>query len=150
MIVLIVLFGSWLLFRAAGALGVQALAPWVTSCRWALAVMLLFTASAHFTKMRDDLLRMVPQWVPWPKAMVAFTGVCEILGAIGILLPQTRQLAGILLILFFIMVFPANIRAAKEAITLAGRPATQLWLRLPMQLLFIGLIWWVTGHPDFH
>jgi uncharacterized membrane protein len=144
MIVLIVLFGSWLLFRAAGAVGVHALDSWIASCRWALALMLFFTATAHFTRMKGDLLRMVPKWVPWPQAMVLFTGVCEIMGAIGILVPQTRQLAGILLILFFISVFPANIRAAKEEITLAGRPATQLWLRLPMQLLFIGLTWWVS------
>jgi len=106
--------------------------------------MLFFTATAHFTSMKEDLLRMVPTWVPRPRLAVAFTGVCEILAAIGIQLPQTRRAAGILLILFFIAVFPANVHAARSGAPLRGRPATPLWLRLPMQLLFIVLAWWVT------
>lgn len=72
------------------------------------------------------------------------TGLCEILGAVGILVPGTRRLAGILLILFFIAVFPANVHAARSGASLGGRPATPLALRLPMQLLFIALAWWVT------
>jgi uncharacterized membrane protein len=144
MIVLLVLFGSMLLFRAAGLLGVEALNSWVTSARWALAFMLSFTAVAHFNKMKEDLTRMVPPWVPWPRQIVFFTGVCEILGAIGILLRPTRELAGLLLILFFIAVLPANIHAAKADLSIGGQKATQLWLRIPMQLLFIGLAWWVT------
>jgi uncharacterized membrane protein len=38
--------------------------------------------------------------------------------------------------------FPANVNAARKQLTLGGRPVTPLWLRLPMQLLFIGLLWW--------
>ncbi len=144
MAVLIVLLGSLLLLRGAGALGVAPLYSWVAAARWALSLMLFFTATAHFTSMKKDLLRMVPTWVPRPRLAVAFTGVCEILAAIGIQLPQTRRAAGILLILFFVAVFPANVHAARSGAPLRGRPATPLWLRLPMQLLFIVLAWWVT------
>jgi uncharacterized membrane protein len=76
--------------------------------------------------------------------MVFFTGLCEIAGAIGLVIPATRLAAGIALILFFIAVLPANIRAARANVTLRGRPATALWLRVPMQILFIGLAWWST------
>ncbi len=144
MAVLIVLLGSLLLFRAAGALGVEALDSWLAAARWALALMLLFTAAAHFTRMKEDLVRMVPPWVRWPRQVVALTGACEVLEAIGILAPATRQLAGILLIVFFIAILPANIHAARAGAFLGGRPATPLWLRIPMQLLFIALAWWVT------
>lgn len=144
MAVLIVLFGSLLLFRAAGALGAAALDSWVAAARAALAAMLLFTSAAHFTRMKEDLVRMVPDWVPAPRRVVALTGLCEILGAAGILVPGTRRLAGILLILFFIAIFPANVHAARSGASLGGRPATPLALRLPMQLLFIGLAWCVT------
>jgi uncharacterized membrane protein len=106
--------------------------------------MLLFTASAHFTPMKEDLIRMTPQWVPQPRAMVFVTGLCEIAGAIGLVVPMTRRAAGIALILFFIAVMPANIHAARAGVTLRGRPATPLWLRLPMQILFIVLAWWST------
>jgi uncharacterized membrane protein len=142
MLVLVVLLAAWVGFRGAGALGVEAFASWPAAARWALAVMLLFTASAHFTSMREDLVRMVPRWVPWPRAVIYFTGVCEVLGAIGLLVPAVRGYAGIALIVFFIAVFPANVRAARDEVSLRGRPATPLWLRAPMQLLFIALTWW--------
>jgi uncharacterized membrane protein len=86
----------------------------------------------------------VPSWMPAPRLTVYLTGVCEILGAAGILLPATRRWAGLALILFLIAVFPANVKAARENLPVAGRPATPLVLRLPVQLLLIGLLWWST------
>jgi uncharacterized membrane protein len=144
MAVLIVLFASLLVYRAAGALGVEWLDSWQTAARCALSTMLFFTASAHFTRMRDDLVRMMPPSFPWPRALVFFAGLCEIAGALGLLLPLTRRAAGFALILFFVVVFPANVRAARSGLTLRGKPATALWLRAPMQLLFIFLAWWAS------
>ncbi|HWR54734.1 MAG TPA: DoxX family protein [Bryobacteraceae bacterium] len=143
-IVLAVLLSSWLVLRAIGAAGVQRLASWRDSGRWALAMMLLFTASAHFTSMRHDLARMVPEWVPSPGAVIFVTGILEIAGAVGILLPRTRGVAGICLCLLFAVMFAANVKAAREGLRLGGSPATPLVLRLPMQVLFIWLAWWST------
>jgi uncharacterized membrane protein len=144
MAVLIVLFASLLVYRGAGALGLHWLDSCQTAARCALSTMLLFTASAHFTRMRDDLVRMMPASFPWPRALVYFTGLCEIAGAVGLMLPLTRRAAGFSLIVFFIVVFPANVRAARSGVTLRGKPATALWLRAPMQFLFIFLAWWVS------
>jgi uncharacterized membrane protein len=144
MLVLIILVASILVFRGLGFAGAPAFASWSADVRDGLAVMLLFTASAHFTPMKEDLIRMTPGWVPWPRAMVFFTGLCELAGAIGLVIPATRTAAGIALILFFIAVLPANIQAARARITLRGRPPTPLWLRVPMQILFIVLTWWST------
>jgi uncharacterized membrane protein len=144
MLVLIVLFASILLFRGLGIAGAPAFASWSADVRDGLAVMLLFTATSHFTPMKEDLIRMTPRWVPRPRAMVFFTGLCEIAGAIGLVIPETRRAAGFALILFFIAVLPANIQAARGSVTLRGRPATPLWLRIPMQILFIVLAWWST------
>ncbi len=93
MIVLFVLLISLLLYRAIGALGVAALATWAGATRYALATMLIFTASAHFTKMKHDLVRMMPDWIPRPMALIYFTGVCEIAGAIGLVLPYLRHIS---------------------------------------------------------
>jgi uncharacterized membrane protein len=142
MLVLFILVASILVFRGLGFAGVSAFASWPSAVRDGFAVMLLFTASAHFTPMKEDLIRMTPRWVPWPRAMVFFTGLCEIAGAIGLVIPMTRRAAGIALILFFIAVLPANIHAARAGITLRRRPPTPLWLRVPMQVLFIFLAWW--------
>jgi uncharacterized membrane protein len=142
MIVLFVLLISLLLYRAIGALGVAALATWAGATRYALATMLVFTASAHFTKMKHDLVRMMPDWIPQPLALIYFTGVCEIAGAIGLLVPNVRQPAGIALIVFFIVVFPANVKAARTGVGMGGKRPTPLWLRASMQVLFIALTWW--------
>jgi len=142
MIVLFVLLISLLLYRAIGALGVAALATWTGATRYALATMLVFTASAHFTKMKSDLVRMMPEWIPQPLALIYFTGLCEIAGAIGLLLPRVRQAAGLALIVFFIVVFPANVKAARSGVGMGGKRATPLWLRASMQVLFIALTRW--------
>ena len=144
MAVMVVLVGALLVFRALGAAGLRRFATWKEATRHALAVLFLFTASAHFTSMRHDLARMMPKAVPWPEAMVAFTGLCEIAGALGLLVPRVQRMAGIALIAFLLAVFPANVRAAREGVRLGGRPATPLRWRVPMQALLIGLVYWVT------
>jgi uncharacterized membrane protein len=142
MIVLIILFASCLVLRGIGALGVTALATWQGSACYALAVMFVFTGIAHFNRMKHDLVRMVPAVFPRPLLLVYFTGVLEFMGAAGLLLPRLRSLAGICLIGLLIVLFPANVHAALTGATLAGKPASPLWLRTPMQALFIGLLWW--------
>jgi len=144
MLVLIVLLVSWLAFRAIGAAGVHALATWQDSARYALVVMFLFTATAHFTKMKHDLARMIPTYLPRPLLIVYVTGVLELLGAAGLMVPPVRTLAGICLIVLLIGMFVANVNAAQKAVTLRGKPATPLWLRAPMQVLFVALLWWST------
>jgi uncharacterized membrane protein len=145
MIVLVVLFASWLILRGIGALGVSALATWHDSVRCALAVMFVFTGIAHFNKMRHDLVKMIPSFFPRPMLIVYITGICEFLGAAGLLIPKFRALAGICLVLLLIGMFTANVNAALKGVTLAGKPVTALWLRTPMQILFIGLVWWASS-----
>jgi uncharacterized membrane protein len=134
MLVLIVLLAAWLVFRAIGAAGVHVFASWQHSALYALAVMFVFTATAHFNKMKHDLAQMIPSSFPRPLLIVYITGVLELLGAAGLVLPQFRRLAGICLIALLVGMF----------ITLRGKPPTPLWLRAPMQILFIALLWWST------
>jgi uncharacterized membrane protein len=139
---LIVLVVVTLLAHMAGRLGVTSLRDWAAATRLGLAAMFWFTAAAHFNSMRADLIRMVPPSIPHPEVMVTFTGVCEILGAIGLLLPPTRKIAALALILMLIAVLPANIHAAQSGVMLRGAPPTPLVPRVALQLLFIALIWW--------
>ena len=140
---LVVLVIVTLLARLAGQLGVVPLRDWAAATRVGLAVMFCFTAAAHFNSMRPDLVRMVPPAVPYPEFMVTFTGICEILGAIGLLVPRTRRVAAIALILFLLAVLPANIHAARSGVTLRGAAVTPLVPRIAMQVLFIAVVWWV-------
>jgi uncharacterized membrane protein len=145
MTILVVLFTSWLIFRGLGALGISAFASWQASALYALAVMFAVTATAHFNKMKHDLAQMIPPFFPQPLWIVYVTGVLEFLGAVGLLLPATRPLAGICLIALLAGMFIANVNAAVKGMTLRGKPVTALWLRTPMQILFIALLWWSTS-----
>lgn len=142
MAVLLILVVSCLIFRGLGFAGIAAFTSWHASARDALSLMLVLTGISHFTFMKEDMVRMMPPAIPSPRAMVYFTGICEIAGAIGLLLPDFRTAAAYALIAFFLAVLPATIHAARAGVTLRGKPATNLWLRIPMQILFIAIAFW--------
>jgi uncharacterized membrane protein len=138
------LLASLLVFRTLGALGVEPLSDWRNAAACALALMFLFTASAHFTSTKRDLVAMVPSVFPRPELLVSVTGFLEVLGAVGLLVPATRSFAGIGLVLLLVAMFPANVAAARKQVPLRGKPPTPLPLRLFLQLVFIGTTWWAT------
>ena len=70
MLVLLVLVSSIVILRLVGEVGIQSLDSWAAATRGGLAVMLVFTASAHFTTMKEDRVAMVPSWVSWPRAAI--------------------------------------------------------------------------------
>lgn len=142
MVVLFILIISFLIFRGIGFAGVAVFASWQASARDALSLMLIFTGVSHFTFMKEDMVRMMPPSIPWPRAMVYFTGVCEIAGAVGLQFPEFRRAAAYALIAFFVAVLPSDIHAARGRLALRGKPATNLWVRIPMQVLFIAIAAW--------
>lgn len=147
--VVFILVISFLLLRGVGLLGVERLSSWRAAGLGALAIMFLVTSTSHFTSMKYDFAAMIPEPLPNGLWVIYLSGVLEIAGAIGLLIPRTRWLAGIGLVLLMVAVFPANVNAALEGIPYGGEAATPLWLRAPMQLLFIGMIWWtsIKEHP---
>lgn len=148
MVVLIVLVVVTVLARLAGWLGVAFLNGWAPAIRLGLAAMFCVTAVAHFNSMRPELVRMMPPGIPNPEFMVSFTGICEILGAVGLLVPRTRRIAGVALILFLLAVLPANVLAARAGLTLGGSPVTPVVPRVALQFLFIALLWWSAVRED--
>lgn len=144
-----------LLFRLLGALGVGRFATWRVSTLHGLAVMLVFTASAHFAPSalgpmpgHQDLVAMVPSFVPFPRFAVYATGVLELAGAAGLVRAATRPAAGVGLAVLFVLMLPANVHAAVSGIDLNGEPATPLWFRIPEQLLFIAIALWAAYVPQ--
>ena len=139
---LIVLVIVTLCARLAGQCGVAQLRHWAAAIRVGLAVMFCFTAVAHFNSMRPDMVRMVPAFVPNAEFMVTFTGICEVLGGIGLLARRTRRIAALALMILLIAVLPANVNAALSSITLRGATPTPLIPRIALQVFFVALLWW--------
>jgi uncharacterized membrane protein len=135
-----VLVITTLLLRIIGAAGVGLLSSWIWCLRGGLAVMFLLAASAHWGKQRRELIAMVPRVFPNPDLMVSVTGVLEILGAVGLLIQAVAPVAAACLAMLLIGLFPANIRAARERLTIGGRPATALPLRTLLQVVFIAAV----------
>lgn len=127
---------SFLLFLGLGRAGVALFADWQSSQRFAVSAMFLLTASAHFTRTREDLVRMVPPRFQRPELLVTLTGILELAGAVGLVIPATAQLASIGLLLLLLVMFPANVHAARAGLTLRGKPVLPLPIRTGLQLFF--------------
>ena len=106
--------------------------------RIALAVMLLFSGSSHFYK-TDEMLQMMPDFLPNKLNLVYLTGVLEIVAAVGLLINRFAKLTSIALILFFIVILPANVIGSMKRVELGGMQygPNYLYFRIPLQLLFI-------------
>lgn len=137
MVPFIVLAASFLLFRALGALAIPSFRSSVTSLRWALSVMFLVTAAAHFGARRPDLVRMVPPSFPEAELLVTLTGVAELLGAAGLLVPRLAPWAAAGLALLLVAMFPANVHAARAGLMIGDAPVTPLVPRAVLQVVFL-------------
>jgi len=89
----------------------------------------------------EPFLTITPGWVPWPETVIQLTGVAEIAGAVGLLIPRLRRAAGIGLALYAVCVFPANIKHAIDQLSAGGVPLG--WGYHGPRLLFQPVIvWW--------
>ena len=142
---LIIMLGAWLVARLIGATGLWLNADsWTGALRIALAAMFVFTAVSHFhPRTRSDLVRMVPASLPAPALLVSATGVLELVGAIGLMVPRALPAAAYGLMALLVAMFPANVQAARKELRIAGRRAMPLLWRLPLQLFWIGALWWI-------
>jgi uncharacterized membrane protein len=100
----------------------------------------LFAGLMHFVKPRP-YVAIVPDLLPRKREIVAVSGVAEIVGGAGVLIPATRRVAGWWLIATLLAIFPANINMAVNAERFRMVPEPLLWARLPLQGLLIRWVW---------
>jgi uncharacterized membrane protein len=119
-----------------------------TAVRWLITVAMVTVGVLHFVR-PDDFVTIVPDVLPAKLALVYVSGVAEIAGGLGLILPATRRWAAWGLIALYVAVFPANINMAVNQLPLGDQVLApwQLWARLPFQLVFIALAYWMT-RPD--
>ena len=117
--------------------------------RGVLAVCIIIVGITHFTH-PEQYARIVPPQLPYPVGLVYISGVFEILGGIGLMIPFISVAAAWGLIALFIAVFPANINQAINSIPIDGIPHHPIlyWVRLPFQAVLIAWAWWYTRKPE--
>ena len=101
---------------------------------------------AHFTN-TQFFVDIMPPWIGYHEEIVYISGVFEILGALGILFPATRQWAGNGLLLLVICVTPANVHMWLNPELFPDVPEAFLSVRLVVQVALLALIWWCTRTP---
>lgn len=107
---------------------------------WIMTGFYLIGGIAHLA-LTDKFLLIVPDWVPHPRQTIILTGLCEILGGIALQIPRLRRVAGAMLALYAICVFPANLKHALEGIHVPPVP-NSWWYHGPRLLFQPVLVWW--------
>jgi uncharacterized membrane protein len=112
--------------------------------RYVIAILFVIGGILHFIN-ADLYLKIMPPYIPWHLAMVYISGVAEIAGGVGLLVPSLRKPAAWGLVALLIAVFPANVYMAVDRIHVTSRPIPQalLWARLPLQAVMIWLVLFV-------
>lgn len=106
-----------------------------------ISLFFLIGGIAHFV-LTDFFVKAMPDYLGYQYELVIISGVFELLGAIGILIPKTRLLAGYGLIALCVIVFPANINMSLHPDQFTDISEVLFYIRLPLQFLFIWFIWW--------
>lgn len=112
---------------------------WRAALRWLLVLVYLVAGVGHLLR-PEFFLAIMPPWVPAPALVIAATGVCEILGAIGLLLPRWRWWAGVMLAAYAVAVFPANVHHAFGGVD--GAVALGWGYHVPRLLFQPVFVWW--------
>jgi len=113
----------------------------------------VFVGLLHFVN-EETFLAIMPPSLPRPLFWVYLSGVFEIVGGLGLMVPKLRRIAGWGLLALLVAVYPANIHMAVNEVYLPGMDGEpwMLWARLPFQFVFAGWVLWAAEiwpkHPQ--
>ncbi len=117
--------------------------------RWLLGAFMIFMGVSHFAR-PDLFLRIMPPVLPAPLLLVYVSGLFELLFGVCLFIRPLRVFAALGLIPLYVAIFPANVYMAFEGVQIDPAnpmPEWVAWARLPFQLVFIGLAYWLS-RPD--
>ena len=139
----LIIIAAAVILQFAAKIGLNQQKSFRENARLATGFAFIFSGVSHFL-MPGKFMEMMPPVLPAPLFLVYLSGVFEILGGIGLMIPATQSHAAIGLVLLLLAVFPANIYVALNNVQLGGvmNYAVYQWLRLPMQLVLMAWVWW--------
>jgi uncharacterized membrane protein len=107
--------------------------------RLVLGIAFIGAGINHFVMPKPYEGIVPPRMKSQARNLVAISGVAEVAGGVGVLLPFTRRLSGLGLVALLMAVFPANLHMARNPEEFRKIPRLALYLRLPLQPL---VMWW--------
>lgn len=107
--------------------------------RGALSALFIAAGANHFLQPRAYERIVPPSLQERAHGVVVVSGIAEIAGGVGVLVPSTRRLAGAALVALLAAIFPANLYMAREPERFRAIPRWALYARLPLQPL--AMIW---------
>jgi len=110
----------------------------------AVAAFFTFAGIGHFTN-AAFFVAIMPPWLPAHVELVYLSGIFEILGGVGVLFARSRTIARYGLLALLVAVYPANLHMALHPDAFPDLSVAALYLRLPMQFVIAGIVWWATG-----
>ena len=108
--------------------------------RWMLAAAYLAAGILHIA-IPAPFLGITPAWVPFPREIILFTGLCELVGAVGLMTTRFRWWAGVMLAAYAVCVYPANVKHAIDQVLVAHEFGS-LWYHVPRLLFQPVVVWW--------
>lgn len=124
----------------------RARSPWYLAALAFVFLWFFVGGVAHFVFTEMEM-RIVPPYIPWPRAVVLVSGAFELLGAIGLLWQPTRRAAAWGLFALTLAVTPAHIYMLQQPGLFPAVPFWALVLRLPLQAMLLALIAWLALRP---
>lgn len=108
--------------------------------KWLLGVAFIAAGVLHFMY-AEFYLKIMPPALPAPLFLVYLSGVFEMVLGVLFLIPRYTRPAAYGLIALLIAVFPANIYMAANPGAFAEYSPAALYIRLPMQIILIALVY---------
>ncbi len=125
---------------------------WEQSGQIAMSAMLVVTSIGHIIYF-DGMGKMIPEIIPFKAEIVCLTGFLEFACAVALFFPSLRKTTGLILMIFFTLITPANIYAALNNVNIEtgghdGSGHGYLWYRIPLQIFFIAWVYFCSVHTD--
>jgi uncharacterized membrane protein len=108
---------------------------------YAMAALFVGAGGAHFV-WPTVFVRIMPPYLPRPLLLVYLSGIAEVVGGVGVLMPSLRVYAGWGLILLLCAVFPVHVYMVRHPEAFSGIPLWALYARLPLQFVLMAWIYW--------
>lgn len=110
---------------------------------WLNALFYVAAGCNHFVHPKT-YLSLIPPYLPWPALLNTISGAFEILFGLLLVFKPTRKSAAIFIILMLIAFLPAHVYMIQKNGCVSPAlcvPLWVAWLRLPLQLVLIILVW---------